>query len=164
MCGMTWCRFNKLEEAAAQQVTNLQYGLSILHCWIRTFECLLRLSYRLPDGSVSKEQIKARKKVVQEAFKERMGLRVDEPLPSGGNSNDGDVSCRAVRLPAEFAACTGLDAQLIRGLHVVLQAVSYFYPLKPVALQGFCGQVAQRYVDLYSWRPMNTTLHSCRSG
>ena len=159
MCGLTWSRFNRLEEAAAQQVTNLQYGLSTLHCWIRAFECLLRLSYRLPDGNVSKEQIEGRKKLVQEAFKARMGLRVDEPLPSGGNSNDGNVARRAFRSPTEFAACTGLDAQLIHELHVVLQAVSCFYPLRTAALQEFCGQVAQRYVDLYNWRPMNTTLH-----
>ena len=80
MCGMTWSHFNKLEEAAAKQVTNLQYGLDTLHCWIRTFEGLLRLSCRLPDGNASKEQIEARRRVVQEKFKAQMGLRVDEPL------------------------------------------------------------------------------------
>lgn len=26
---------------------NLKFGLSTLHCWIRFFECLLHLSYRL---------------------------------------------------------------------------------------------------------------------
>lgn len=161
MCGLTWSLFNRLEEAAARPVSNLQYGLSTLHCWIRAFECLLHLSYRLPqpEGKISKEQLEARKKVVQKEFKERMGLRVDEPLPSGGNSNDGNVARRAFRSPEQFAACTGVDKQLIRDLLVVLQAVSCFYPLKPAALQAFCRRVAQRYVDLYSWRPMNTTLH-----
>ena len=159
MCGMTWSHFNKLKEAATQQVSNLQYGLSTLHCWIRAFECLLKLSYRLPDGNVSKEEIEARKKAVQVDFKQRMGLRVDEPLPSGGNSNDGNTARRAFHSPAQFAACTGLDEKLIHDLCVVLQAVSSFYPLNPVALQQFCQQVAQRYVELYSWRPMNTTLH-----
>ena len=163
MCGMTWSRFNRLEEVAAQPVTNLQYGISTLHCWIRSFECLLNLCYRLPDGNVSKEQIQARKKAVQEEFKKRMGLRVDEPLPSGGNSNDGNVARRAFRSSSQFAACTGLDEHLIRGVHVVLQAVSSFYPLKTAPLQEFCRTVAQRYVALYNWRPMSTTLHKLLS-
>ena len=43
-----------------------------------------------------------------------MGLRVDEPRAGGsGNSNDGNTARRAFRSPAEFAACTGVDQELI---------------------------------------------------
>ena len=54
--------------------------------------------------------------MVQKEFKKRMGLRADEPLPSGGNSNDGNVACRAFHSPVQFAACTGIDEQFIYDL------------------------------------------------
>ncbi|KAF0314448.1 hypothetical protein FJT64_015103 [Amphibalanus amphitrite] len=50
-----------------------------------------------------------------EAFRTRMGLRVDEPRAGGsGNSNDGNTARRAFRSPAEFAACTSVDQELSR--------------------------------------------------
>ena len=48
MCGVTPRAVNDIEAVAALPVSNLEFGLSTLHCWIRCFECVLHLSYRLP--------------------------------------------------------------------------------------------------------------------
>ena len=153
-------RFNDLAAVAAQPVTSLQYGLSTLHCWIRCFDCLLHLSYRLPEAQDSKEHRQQRQTEVKEAFRFRMGLRVDEPRAGGsGNSNDGNTARRAFRSPADFAACTGVDEQLISRINTILQAVSCFHRLHTTALTTYCQQKAERYVRLYSRRHMSTTLH-----
>lgn len=164
MCGLTLRKFNDLTAVAAQPVTNLQYGLSTLHCWLRSFDCLLHLSYRLPLQEDSKERRQQRKAEVQEAFRTRMGLRVDEPRAGGsGNSNDGNTARRAFRSPAEFAACTGVDQELIDRVGTVLQAVSSLHQLDIDALSAYCRRTAELYVERYSHHPMSTTLHKLLS-
>ena len=150
MCGLTLKTSNDLAAVAAQGVTNLQYGISTLHCWLRCFGCLLHLSYRLPQKGDRKERRQQRKAEVQEAFKTRLGLRVDEPRAGGiDNSNDGNTARRAFRSPAQFAACTGIDEELIRRVGTVLEAVSCLFQLDTAALAVYCQQTAERYVSLY---------------
>ena len=165
MCGVTPRQVNDLELVAGLPVTNLNYGLSSLHCWIRCFECLIHISYRLElevcqVRAADKPRYQRRKRQVQAQLRETMGLRVDEPRASGsGNSNDGNTARRAFRDAADFAACTGIDERLIRDLHTVLQAVSCFHELRPDAMDEFCRRTAERYVALYRWYPMPPTLH-----
>lgn len=163
MCGLTSSHFNDLEAVAAQPVTNLEYGLCTLHAWIRCFENLLHISYRLPKDEQASGKPKlneTRKRQVQSAFKEPMGLRVDEPRPGGvGNSNDGNTARRAFRSAAEFALCTGVDEQLIKDIRAILEAISCFHQVDAAALSAFCRGTAERYVRLYPWYPMATTMH-----
>ena len=94
------------------------------------------------------------------ALRQRLGLRADEPRADGsGNANDGNMARRAFRSSAEFAACTGVDEQLIRNLYVILQAISCFHKLDSSALSSFCRRTARLYVEPYGWYPMPTTLH-----
>jgi hypothetical protein len=48
-CGGTSKDFNKIEKMMEVKTNdlNLKFGLSILHAWIRFFECLLHLSYKI---------------------------------------------------------------------------------------------------------------------
>ncbi|CAH0553562.1 unnamed protein product [Brassicogethes aeneus] len=99
ICGSTPKKMNNLENQKI--VKNPKYycfGLSSLHAWIRCFECLLHISYRL---DIRKWQIKKedkakcdkRKQNIQDKFKTMMGLLVDRPKPGGsGNSNDGNTA------------------------------------------------------------------------
>jgi len=50
LCGATSKQFNLIDDMMIWEVKtdNLSFGLSILHGWIRFFECLLHLSYKLP--------------------------------------------------------------------------------------------------------------------
>ncbi len=66
----------------------LKYGLSGLHAYIRCFECILHISYRL---NIKKWQIRGanvkkcneRKKSIQEKFMKELGLLVDFPKDGG---------------------------------------------------------------------------------
>lgn len=50
LCGSTSKEFNDIERIIAKEVKTdtLEFGLSILHGWIRFYECLLHVAYKLP--------------------------------------------------------------------------------------------------------------------
>ena len=58
------------------------------------FEAVLHLGYKLPvkKWQLKKENVK--KKEIQEEFRTRLGLIVDVPKTSFGNSNDGNTRRR----------------------------------------------------------------------
>lgn len=83
---------------------NLKFGLSILHAWIRFFECLLHLSYKIgikkwqARGDEEKRKVLENKKRIQEDFKSKLGLLVDIPKCGYGiPSNDGNTARRIFR-------------------------------------------------------------------
>ena len=164
MCGVTPSIVNHLDDVRRLPVTNVEYGLSSLHCWLRVFEAVLHISYRLPIQQVRtdehRQQVKERKAAVQRRMLSSLGLSVDEPRPGGsGNCNDRNTARRAFQSPEHFAAATGVNELLIRRLHVVLQAISSCLPLSPEALEAYCSETAELYLQHYAWYPMPTTLH-----
>ncbi|KAF0289703.1 hypothetical protein FJT64_012060 [Amphibalanus amphitrite] len=78
---------------------------------------------------------------------------------AAGNSNDGNTARRAFRSPAEFAAGTGVDQELIDRVGTVLQAVSCLHRLDIDALSAYCRRTAELYVERY----MSSTLHKLLS-
>ncbi|XP_062710003.1 uncharacterized protein LOC109400772 [Aedes albopictus] len=86
---------NDLNETNAEKFSR---GFSPLHCYIRTMELFLKVAYRLkmekPTWPVAKsnEAVRQREATIRAEIKRRLGLRISEPLPSGGNSNDGNTS------------------------------------------------------------------------
>ena len=166
ICGVTPRDMNNLDAVSARPVSNVQYGISTMHCWIRVFEALLRIAYRLrlrkrtARSGEEKDQVEEAKREVQMQLRDRLGLWVDEPRAGGaGNSNDGNTARRAFRSTKEFAACTGMDELFVRRVHVILQAVSCFHPVNSAALGDYCRQTAELYVELYGWYHMPVTLH-----
>lgn len=97
LCGSTSKDFNQIDKMIKKEINtdNLQFGLSILHGWIRFFECLLHLSYKLPikkwqaRSDSDKQIVEKTKAEIQKQFKERTGLIVDCPKPGFGSANDG---------------------------------------------------------------------------
>ena len=92
MCGATPATTNTIPAVSVRPVTNTQYGLSTLHSWIRVrpwirvFEAVLHIAYRLPlqpprwQARVGdKERLKAAKAEVQQKLRVSLGLRADEP-------------------------------------------------------------------------------------
>ena len=81
MCGVTPKNVNDLDAVRRLPVTNLEYGLSSLHCWIRVYEALLHISYRLPfkQWQLRKEEhrqaARQAKADVQQRMLDTMGLR-----------------------------------------------------------------------------------------
>lgn len=104
ICGATPSTMNEESRNFPGNEERFGFGLSTLHAWIRTFECMLHISYRLDltkwqvKGENDKAIVKQRSNVIQKEFKSRMGLIVDKPKPGYGNSNDGNTARRNYRI------------------------------------------------------------------
>jgi len=142
-----------------------QYGLSSLHAWIRFFEFLLKISYRIElrkwhvKGN-DKIELEARKHKVQAAFWNDMGLHVDKPRQNGsGNTNDGNTARRAFSNPKLLSSILGIDHSLIQRLHVILIAINCHYPINSEKFKIFCSETFSMYMANYFWYPMSPTVH-----
>ena len=109
LCGASPKQMNDIETVSKRSLSQegLTYGLSTLHAWIRTMECCLHLSYKLPIKKwqartrEEKEAVQKQKSEVQKAFRDQTGLVVDMPKQSGsGTSNDGNTARRFFQLAA----------------------------------------------------------------
>ncbi|XP_032308872.1 uncharacterized protein LOC116656398 [Drosophila ananassae] len=142
-----------------------QYGLSSLHAWIRFFEFLLKISYRIElrkwhvKGN-DKIELEARKYKVQAAFWKDMGLHVDKPRQNGsGNTNDGNTARRAFSNPKLLSSILGIDHNLIQRLHIILIAINCHYPINSEKFKLFCFETFTIYRSNYFWYPMSPTVH-----
>lgn len=122
LCGATSKDFNNIEAMIQRpvHVDNLRFGLSILHGWIRFFECLLHVAYKIPlqkwqaRTDSEKRTVAETKKEIQKKFKENMGLIVDQPKPGFGNTNDGNTARRFFQNAEKSAEITKIDVNLIK--------------------------------------------------
>lgn len=106
LCQSTISQFNKIDEILGKQVSeeNLVFGISSLHAWIRFFECLLHISYKLEVKTwIARKDIakiiEKRKKEIQKNFRLQLGLLVDIPKQGYGSSNDGNTARCFFRIP-----------------------------------------------------------------
>uniref|UniRef100_A0A2S2QS23 Uncharacterized protein n=1 Tax=Sipha flava TaxID=143950 RepID=A0A2S2QS23_9HEMI len=95
------------------------FGLSPLHAWIRMFECLIHVSYRLDfkiwqaRGEENKQMLKVRKEEIQKQFRLKMGLIIDQPTQRGaGTSNDGNTARRFFVDTEMSSSITGLKKRI----------------------------------------------------
>lgn len=142
----------------------LRFGLSILHARIRFFESILHISYKLPFkkwrlNAEEKKISEDRKRQIQEAFKNEMGLLVDVPKAGFGNTNDGNTSRRFFSDPETAANITGIDVDLIKRLKVILEVLASGFPVDTDKFAEYLKCTAKYYVELYGWHPMTPTLH-----
>lgn len=166
-CNATPTQMNDIDSVLQRQVNEeaLEFGLSALHAWIRYFECLLHVSYRL---HFKKWQVRgehkpifdARKKNVQQQFKTQMGLLVDMSKTGGsGTSNDGNTARRFFKDPVQSAAITGVDEDIIKRISIILSALSSGYDLNYEAYDNYAVQTARLYVAKYPWYYMPASVH-----
>ncbi|XP_018338944.1 PREDICTED: uncharacterized protein LOC108756365 [Trachymyrmex septentrionalis] len=166
LCNATSKDFNDINMMVGLDIneTNLEFGISSLHAWIRCFECCLHLSYKLDikkwqaRGANVKKIVEKRKADTQKAFKEKLGLIVDQPK-QGGSSNDGNTARRFFQEAATSSEITNIDVRLIRRFHVILQLISSNYDIDISKYEKFAFETAELFVDLYPWYPMPTTIH-----
>ncbi|KAK4872369.1 hypothetical protein RN001_014398 [Aquatica leii] len=144
--------------------TNLQFGISSLHAWIRFFECLLHISYRLDvkkwqSRGEDKVKVESRKKNVQKGFRQKLGLLVDMPKQGYGSTNDGNTARRFFENAEISAGITALDLSLIKRIHVMLQVLSCGFDIDIPMYEAYCIETARLYAQLYPWFCMPTTVH-----
>ena len=132
LCGVTPKEMNNLDLAKKKIVKDehLSFGLSSLHCWIRCFEYLLHISYRLNikcwavTSDQNKREVEERKKAIQSSFRTKMGLLVDVVKQGKGSSNDGNTARKFFANPDLSAEITGLYKILITRFAILLQAIA----------------------------------------
>lgn len=167
LCGATSKEFNSIDNMIARNVNTetLQFGLSVLHGWIRFFECLIHLSYKIPikkwqaRSEDDKEIVAGTKRRIQTEFRELTGLIIDQPKPGFGNSNDGNTARRFFQNPEVSATITNVDVELIKRMHMILIAVSCGHEIHVEKFRNFCYNTARQFVNLYPWFYMPPTLH-----
>lgn len=166
LCGVTSKEFKSIEKMIQRDVKtdNLEFGLSVLHGWIRFFECLLHIAYKLPlkkwqARGDDKTIVAENKKRIQNEFKEKLGLIVDKPKPGFGNSNDGNTARRFFKNPEVSADITRIDIELIKKMHILLIVVSSGHEIHFNKFREFSHNTARYFVENYPWYNMPPTLH-----
>ncbi|XP_071576607.1 uncharacterized protein [Temnothorax nylanderi] len=100
-----------------------------------------------------------RKRKIQKGFRLKLGLNIDRPKPGYGSTNDGNTAWRFFENSAESASITGLDEGLIKRFHVILQVISSGHEINCDKFQEYAVETAKKFVELYPWYYMPTTVH-----
>lgn len=141
-----------------------RFGLSTLHLWIRFFECLLDISYRLPfkkwqvrDNEHKKLFIYTKRRI-QTQFKSRLGLIVDKPKPGYGTSNDGNTARTFFKNCDIASRITGIDKNLIKNFHIILRVLSSCEKVNTYTFKIFLKQTLDLYI-----KKIQLVLHAYNS-
>lgn len=167
LCDCTSKNFNDIDAMLNKEICtdHLKFGLSSLHCWIRCFEFLLHLSYKLKiekwqaRKQEEKESVEKRKKTIQAAFKKEMGLNVDKPKAGSGTSNDGNTARHFFEKYQQSAKITGIDQDIIHRFYIILQAISSGHEINVDNFRQYTVELAKRIVQTYKWYCMPTLVH-----
>lgn len=166
LCQATSKEFNNIEKMVSLPISHeyLTFGISVLHEWIRMFECLLHVAYKLPvkewRRSKSTEDCVAQNKLrIQEAFEKELGLKIDRPKPGYGNTNTGNVARRFFKNYIISSEITGIDVNLLKKFHIILQCLSSGFDIDVHKFKMYCLETAKLFVLLYPWYYMSTSVH-----
>lgn len=166
ICNATSKEFNDLNKKRETIKGNLKFGLSLLHARIRFFESMLHVAYKLPikkwNVKLTKEEkdiVAKKKKEIQDAFKEQLGLLVDIPKANFGNTNDGNTSRRFFENYEISAKITDLDQNLLYRLKIILDTLCSGHDINVDAFENYAQETAVLYIRLYDFYPMSPTLH-----
>lgn len=142
-----------------------KFGLSTLHCKIRFMEALLNIGYH---SSFKKNSCrgflaekKARKRKIQQALKNKIGILVDVVKPGSGTTNSGNTARRFFdkRNRSIIAKTLDIDAKLISRLSTILEVISSNKNIKTDRFKEYCDKTADKWVEFYPWKFMTPTVH-----
>jgi hypothetical protein len=102
---------------------------------------------------------KIRQKKIQDDFRQKLGLIVDQPNQGSGSTNDGNTARRFFEKSLISASITGFDLAIIRRFHVTLQVISCGHDINVDIFREYNIETARKYVELYPWFPMSPTVH-----
>lgn len=140
-----------------------------MHSWIRAYECLLYIAYKSDIKTwqartkEDKESVASRKKHIQERFFAEMGLLVDMPKQSAGNTNDGNTARRFFKNSELTADITGINLDLIKRFRVILEALSCDLEIDPDKFKTYAEETRKLYLVHYSWYYMPSSIHKILS-
>lgn len=164
ICKATAKEMNLINIVKVPEESMYKFGISSLHAYIRTMECLLNIAYRLDicewqvRGNKNKEIVKKKKEDITKKFKE-IGLLINKVKPGYGTSNDGNTARYFFAEYSKTASIIGLDENLIYRLGTILKAIASGYEINPNKFEEYCSKTRRLYIDLYPWYNMPTTVH-----
>lgn len=167
LCSATSKDFNDIDKMLKLPLieSNLSYGMSTLHAWIRMFECLLHISYKLhlkkwqARTESEKTSVKQRKSTIQNELRSSLGLVVDRPKPGYGSSNDGNTARRFFENSPKVSLITGVNERLMERFHAILQVISSGRNIDVEKYKEYALETARMYVAEYPWYNMPTAVH-----
>nr|KAF7437790.1 hypothetical protein H0235_000181 [Vespula pensylvanica] len=165
LCKVVKNRFNNIQEILRKEIEhNYCFGLSVLHIWIRFFECCLDLSYKLDikKSKVCSEEEKSvvenRKRNIQIGLNLQYGFMVDNEKAELKDCDENTARC-FFENSTTSALITGVDRILLKRLCVILQAMSSNYKINATKFHNYALKTAERFVKLYPWYNMSITVH-----
>ena len=167
ICGCKPSEVNNLKLVRSKPVDEdaLQYGISILHFWLRPFTYVLNLGYKgdikkfKAETPEQKLSVQERKKKIQSEFRDKLSLAVDMPKAGSGNTNDGNTARRAFASPDIFAEITGVKVEVIMKLRTVLIAFSSGLELNLDKFTPFSHETSEYLVKHYDWYKVPPSVH-----
>lgn len=168
ICGASPKDFMKTTEISnfKAKIENPNYGISPLHAWIRFFEFVLKIYYKLQlekwqtRDKEERDMITCRKQELQQLFLTQMGLHVDKPKQNGsGNTNDGNTARRAFKSTRPLSLILGLNYDILHRFYIILVAISCEFRINISKFKQFCQRTVSMYMDHYKWYPMSATAH-----
>ena len=129
-CNVCGAKPNEMSQVKPANDSSCAYGISGYHFWIRFFEFILHVGYKLAIKKFvaktpeEKQLVQERKSSIQHSFKNLLSLNVDMPKVGSGNSNDGNTARRAFVNSELFSNITGVDKERINRLHAILQVIN----------------------------------------
>lgn len=141
-----------------------KFGLSTLHCWIRSMEYFLHIAYNIDfkkgsaRGKEHKELKKKRKRLIQNSLK-KISIPVDIVKQGAGTSNTGNVARCFFAKSKLVAKATGLDKTLINRLHNILQVMTCGKLINSEKFQGYCLETMKLCIKLYPWYKLPPSVH-----
>lgn len=142
-----------------------QFGISVLHSYLRCYEYLLHISYKMDlqkwqaRGNEAKESMKKRKIEITERFYKEMGLVVDQPKQGGGNSNDGNTARKFFAEPEKSSDITGIDTEIIKRFANILSVLSCGFNVNHESFKKYSIDTAKMCINTYDWYKMSASVH-----
>ena len=168
VCGAKPSEMNDLDRVRKRVINPeaLKFGLSPLHCWIRFFEYIIHLSYRLDfkkwqaRGDALQTQLQERKTRIQMQLKKEMSLVVDKPKQNGiGSSNNGNTARVFFSQGSLASRITGVDCDIISRLNTILQALSSGFEIEVEKFSKYSRETAEMLIAHYPWYPIPPAVH-----
>jgi hypothetical protein len=115
---------------------NLQFGCSILHFGLRTFELLLKIGYKQKDkvflaheakidAQVLRDRINKSELQVKKRFRDELGLIVDKARSGGfGSTNTGNVARKAFANPVITSSIVGVSTLLVSNIATIWRTLA----------------------------------------
>ena len=166
ICGATPKLMNL--PSVSNRISNIatsKYGLSSLHNWIRSFEFLLHVAYRLPlkcwqvRGETQKQIFNENKQKIQKEFKEKMGLIVDKPKPGFGSTNDGNTARTFFKNFMLSSEITGIEKSLIKKFYLINRIISSGFKINIEKFKELLEETNNLYLSLYPWYNIPTSIN-----